>query len=320
MIIRLIKPYNTKGLDADANIFRDMIQKVYPYYTIIIDTQDAILNSMDDVHIYISNTSEHLLKWAKVKMFMINHELFMQKDKDVHILKNIDIVLARNNIGFEWATNVKDKYNLRYEVKLIKFTSNIPTIDIEKNWNMILHTAGEHHWKQTDAIMKAWTTYDDLPTIIITCTDQCYRNIQKLVPSKLPKNVILYKSLIPKDEFVKLKNRIGIHLCPSIVEGFGHYINEARKVKSLVITSNLPPMNELIDSLSGVLIDCTDVGKKKNGADLCFISSENIYNAVMRTINIDINNRKKMINIAHENFLNDYDFFENAIRELFLRK
>jgi hypothetical protein len=318
MIIRIIKPYNTKGLDADANIFKNIIQKVYPHYTIIIDTQEAKLHSVDDVHIYISNTSEHLLKWAKTKMFMINHELFMQKDKDKDVLKNIDIVLARNNVGFKWASDIKEKYGLRYKVKLIKFTSNIPIVDIEKNWNMILHTAGEHHWKQTDAIIKAWIEHDDLPTIIITCTDQCYRNIQKLIPSKLPKNIVLYDSLIPKDDFIKIKNRIGIHLCPSIVEGFGHYINEARKVKSLVITSNLPPMNELIDNSSGVLIDCKDIGKKKNGADLCFISSDDIYKAVVRTINIDIDVRIKMVESAYNNFLDDYTYFEKAITELFL--
>lgn len=46
----------------------------------------------------------------------------------------------------------------------------------------------------------------------------------------------------------------GVHICPSEREGFGHYINEARAASALVITTNHPPMNELITAATGVLI------------------------------------------------------------------
>ena len=52
----------------------------------------------------------------------------------------------------------------------------------------------------------------------------------------------------------RLQASAGVHLCPSEREGFGHYINEARAVSALVLTSDHPPMNELVTPASGVLV------------------------------------------------------------------
>ncbi len=322
MLIRLIKPYNTKGLDADANIFYDAIKKVSDKLVIQINSEDEILKNppktLDDIHIYISNTSKELLKYGKVKMFMINHELFYQKESDIEFLKELDYILARNSIGAKWAEQIKNKLNLKYKIEIIKFTTNFPEINIQKTWNMFLHSAGEHHWKQTDSVIKCWNKHPELPPIVITCTDQCYRNIEKLI-NKNAKNILLYNYLLPKDKFIELKNKIGIHLCPSIVEGFGHYINEGRKVKSLVITSDLAPMNELINSDSGILIKCDSIGKKRNGADLCFINEDEIYKTVKKVLDMDINEKRKMTEISFTNFVKDTEYFENKIKEIIYR-
>uniref|UniRef100_M4B7V6 Uncharacterized protein n=1 Tax=Hyaloperonospora arabidopsidis (strain Emoy2) TaxID=559515 RepID=M4B7V6_HYAAE len=38
------------------------------------------------------------------------------------------------------------------------------------------------------------------------------------------------------------------------MEGFGHYINQARASGGLIVSTNLPPMNELLTRASSVLI------------------------------------------------------------------
>jgi hypothetical protein len=46
----------------------------------------------------------------------------------------------------------------------------------------------------------------------------------------------------------------GVHLCVSEREGFGHYLNEARGAAAVVITTEHPPMNELVRPGVGVLV------------------------------------------------------------------
>ena len=44
-------------------------------------------------------------------------------------------------------------------------------------------------------------------------------------------------------------------MCPSLIEGWGQYIDEGRRAKSVVVTLNAPPMNELIQNdKTGILV------------------------------------------------------------------
>ena len=55
----------------------------------------------------------------------------------------------------------------------------------------------------------------------------------------------------------KIIEKAGCFLCPSSIEGYGHYINEAKSCKSIVVTTDFAPMNEFIDSYilsQGILI------------------------------------------------------------------
>lgn len=51
-----------------------------------------------------------------------------------------------------------------------------------------------------------------------------------------------------------LQQSTPLHVCPSEREGFGHYINEARAAGAVVIAPDHPPMNELVNATTGVLI------------------------------------------------------------------
>ena len=67
-------------------------------------------------------------------------------------------------------------------------------------------------------------------------------------------NVQFFNTKISWTKLQTLMNRIGVHLCPSAAEGYGHYINEARSVGAVVLTGDIAPLNELVDTNSGVLV------------------------------------------------------------------
>lgn len=56
-------------------------------------------------------------------------------------------------------------------------------------------------------------------------------------------------------KLVDLQNTCKFHLCPSETEGWGHCLVEALSTESIVLTLNAPPMNELVSSERGVMVD-----------------------------------------------------------------
>ncbi len=58
-----------------------------------------------------------------------------------------------------------------------------------------------------------------------------------------------------------LQNKCLFHAYPSQAEGFGHCINEAMSCEVVVLTNNAPPMNELVNSDNGFLVNCQVKGK-----------------------------------------------------------
>ena len=54
-----------------------------------------------------------------------------------------------------------------------------------------------------------------------------------------------------------LQSVAAVHVCPSMVEGWGQYIDEGRRAGAVVVTLDAAPMNELIDASSGVLVPAT---------------------------------------------------------------
>jgi glycosyltransferase involved in cell wall biosynthesis len=72
----------------------------------------------------------------------------------------------------------------------------------------------------------------------------------------IQENLILYTKRLADEELLRLQQSSGVHLCPSREEGFGHYINEARALGALVMTTNWAPMNDMVQDHFGVLIPC----------------------------------------------------------------
>jgi len=160
--------------------------------------------------------------------------------------------------------------------------------------NFVLHMAGSSSFKNTWLLIDAWNKYVDPelaneraneqpPILIVTMmvNTGMMVNVLRTVarnwealrpePAELPSwlevgkltfppftkhgNIYVCQEFIDNDESKNwLQEKAMCHACPSAVEGWGHYIDEGRRMGTVVVTLDGAPMNELIDDSCGVLV------------------------------------------------------------------
>ena len=228
--------------------------------------------------------------------------------------------------------------------------------------NTLIHIGGTSPLKNTNLVFDSWKyymdTYKDDTILIVTLRDtkltkvtddyfnKLYPNvIKKQLPSKIIEDLkfpdfscynnrlYYYYGNLSLDQLKLLKERAMIALCPSAMEGWGHHIDEYRISKTLVITLDASPMNELITKKSGILIPAKKGDDIRNLCNLKFESCSYTkkYNLQFKTYTADIEDvadrinyaislserkRNKLIEKAYKRSLKDSFIFENNMRKL----
>jgi hypothetical protein len=128
-----------------------------------------------------------------------------------------------------------------------------------------LHTPGTSYQKNTREILLCWRDYPEFPLLRIFSINKWVKeNYDEIFKGKNVSNIELQLKDLSSSEFGKLLAEANVILCPSRMEGFGHYINQARASGSLIITTDSPPMNEFIDESSGILVKVDKYAKNPN--------------------------------------------------------
>jgi len=83
----------------------------------------------------------------------------------------------------------------------------------------------------------------------------------------VPPNVRLITDYITYEEIKRHLNSHGMHLCTSSSEGWGHYLVEAMSCQALIVTTDGPPMNEMISPNSGILVPWSHHEPRQLGTD-----------------------------------------------------
>lgn len=188
-----------------------------------------------------------------------------------------------------------------------------------RNFNTFWHAYGYSGLKSTDAIFECWKRHPEFPMLTLVGWE---KKFGKWIADENISN-IQYLSMITTEKLRELQNSNSIHLCPSVREGYGHYINEARANGALVVTSNYAPMNELVQNdVSGILVDYKNYIKPSHQylrhvkALEVSIDWEDICFAVEKVLLMPVKDRKAMGDEARKRFESESDFSRKAWMEM----
>jgi len=133
-----------------------------------------------------------------------------------------------------------------------------------------------------------------------------------------------------------LQSVADVHMCPSLIEGWGQYIDEGRRSKAVVLTLNAPPMNELIDNnISGILVNASRGPSMKQLLPYGWIqyftkdkeynkflyktyktSQNDLYNGITKILKMSPEQKQKLGNNAFKQSQLDYNKFSKKFIEI----
>lgn len=243
--INIIARTNGVGLDQDVDLVHNALRQagfeVTESHCRSIPAWSALLprKKKFDANIFLERVFPRWLKLAEKNFLIPNQERFPQRH--LKHLKHIDAVLCKT----QHALAIFSRYA---QTRHIGFTSADRALpDVAPNYQSCFHLAGRSTLKGTETLLELWRQHPAWPELTLI---QCSEN----APQSVPENVRLLSGYLSSEELITELNRHGIHLCPSRSEGWGHHIVEAMNCRAVVVTTDAPPMNEIIRPETGILV------------------------------------------------------------------
>lgn len=240
MKINLITADNGSGLSVDIQILRSIFEPAgHEVFFTPWQSGEKPKGSFD-VNIFLELFNPLHLSSAKRNFGIFNQEWFMV-DWLAQIIR-LDNVLCKTR-------HAQEIFNPWANCTYTSFTSRDLYDASVKRIPEFLHLRGRSRTKGTMEALRAWKLNPSLPKLHIYYNKEFIKEEAAVISAEglgsLP-NVEFHFGFMSEAELFAVYNRYQFHLCPSPCEGFGHYINEGLSCGAVVLTTEAPPMNELI--------------------------------------------------------------------------
>lgn len=244
-----------------------------------------------DVQIFVERVYQRCLPLAHRNVLIPNPEWFLPKWQ--RHLPRFERVFCktRHAEGIFQALGCK--------TVLTGFTSNDlfdPAVPRERAF---FHLAGRSTAKGTDVVLATWRRHPEWPLLTVV------QHPKVAQPGPPAANISHRVGYLDALELRQLQNSHRFHLCPSEAEGFGHYLVEGLGIGAVVLATDAPPMNELVTSTRGLLIEparCVHRGL----VDFNCIDEAGLEEAVERALALS-EEQCEVLGIAGRSFFLDND-------------
>lgn len=193
--------------------------------------------------------------FARRIFYVPNVEWITPSDEQVVASSSIDTVLLKtrySGVVFSGLTCAKRVKNGQLFTGWTSADVGVPAAT-ERSGERFLHVCGKSPQKNADAVVTAWMQNPDFPPMTVVASARAGLDLS--MPLRASANLTLLLQQQSEPKLRALQRQIGIHVCPSFAEGFGHSLNEARSAAAVLITTAAPPMDEMVeDGRSGILV------------------------------------------------------------------
>lgn len=281
MKVSVISSDNGVGLSRDANIIIRLLRNS-GHDAWFQDWREAKPHTAD-INIHLELIGIKAMRSARKNIFIPNPEWF--EDGFRMACKNMDAIFAKTRDTERIFRTIHPK------VIFTGFTSIDRYMPEVKKKKKFVHFAGKSLLKGTDAVIEASRI------------------------SGVHVDVRRYSANISDEEFARMQNEALIHVCPSEYEGFGHYINEAKSCKAVVITTSHVPMSELVQPIFGfgAAVEKFNRIRLATGAKVSVQSLADMLTIVNKT---DVSLLKKFGERARISYLNA----DSRFKEVFMKE
>jgi glycosyltransferase involved in cell wall biosynthesis len=257
-----------------------------------------------DVNVFLEDISPGFFKYARVNAFIPNPEWF--KKYQQRYLTGIDVVLCKTRSAQETFQA------LGSQTRFISFTSadRYSKVRERSREDTFLHVAGRSWQKGTKALFDVWLRHPEWPLLTVVQNASTYS--QARVKAISAPNIRHVLERLDDARLRALQNSIAHHLCPSEAEGFGHCINEAMSCGAVTLTTNAPPMNELITAERGILVDYNRTKAQRAGMNY-FVDPADLERQIAAIIGMDTAVKQRLGERARTWFEDNDRLFRSAL-------
>ncbi len=258
---------NSRGLQNDSLVLQRAFKRSSSQLTVeLLWKSDALglkvywgirylmrrLLGFPSLFIHLENLQSSVL-WLATENYLIPNQDWFRSETEAYLSKTSNVALL---------CKTYDAVRIFSDLSLPRFYIGFSSKDrylahIKKDFNRFLHLAGQSDRKGTAALIQVWKSHPNWPPLTLKTTVQNH-----IAQAKGVANIHLITEELSERELSQLMNLHGVHLCLSEAEGFGHYIGEALSMGAIVITTDAPPMNELVTQECGFLVNAYPKGKQ----------------------------------------------------------
>ncbi len=165
-----------------------------------------------------------------------------------------------------------------------------------------LHVAGTSTSKGTEAVLDVWARNPDWPRLVVLRRSRNFygRALPWRERASAP-NIEIITERVDEDTLRRLQNSSAIYVCPSQAEGFGHIVLEGLSVGGVVITTDAPPMNELVTPEAGLRV-AVERSEPMGIGERYFVSLDDLERKIRRVLEMSQAERDAFGRAARERF------------------